>query len=234
MLNLPDTQGALVLVVEDDTAIARFLCVSLGAAGYATLACETLSAARASFEAKKPDLVVLDLGLPDGDGKDFLVWLRRLSDVPVMILSARQDEAEKVDCLDAGADDYLSKPFGAHELLARVRVALRRSARIPSREHLYDLDGLHIDLSRAVVTLHGNPVHLTPIEYKLISLLVSMPGRVFTHRQLLVSVWGEAYVNDTHYLRIHMGRLRAKLEQLPAQPRFILTEAGAGYRLAGG
>jgi len=233
MHNPTDAQTSVVLVVEDDLAIARFLCTSLGAAGYSTLSAERLLEAKQTWELKKPDLVVLDLGLPDGDGKEFLGWLRRQSDVPVIILSARQDEAEKVDCLDAGADDYLSKPFGAHELLARVRVALRRSTRMPSREYLYDLDGLHIDLSQATVTLHGEHVHLTPIEFKLISLLVSMPGRVFTHRQLLVSVWGEAYVNDTHYLRIHMGRLRAKLERLPAQPRFILTEAGAGYRLAG-
>jgi two-component system KDP operon response regulator KdpE len=233
MFSPADVHTPLVLVVEDDLAIARFLCASLNAAGYATLSCERLLDAKQTFEEKKPNMVVLDLGLPDGDGKDFLLWLRRLSDVPVMVLSARQDEAEKVGCLDAGADDYLSKPFGAHELLARVRVALRRSARTLSREHLYDLDGLHIDLGRAVITLHGQAIHLTPIEFKLISQLASMPGRVFTHRQLLTSVWGEEYVNDTHYLRIHMGRLRAKLERLPAQPRFILTEAGAGYRLAG-
>jgi two-component system KDP operon response regulator KdpE len=225
--------AACILVVEDDAAISRFLCASLSAAGYQTLLCITLSDALVQWAWRKPDLIVLDLGLPDGDGKDFLHTVRQSSDVPVIVLSARQAEAEKVDCLDCGADDYLSKPFGAHELLARVRVILRRISRMHLRDHVYELEGLSIDLAQSRVTLGGQAVHLTPIEYKLLALLASMPGRVFTHRQLLVAVWGESYLNDTHYLRIHMGRLRAKLEQQPAAPRYILTEAGTGYRLAG-
>ena len=222
-----------LMVVEDDIAISRFLDTSLTAAGFQTQVCDTLAQAHAAFSARKPDLIVLDLGLPDGDGKDFLQALRASSDVPVIVLSARQAEAEKVVCLDMGADDYLSKPFGAAELLARVRVALRRASRMQLRDHVYDVDGLRIDIQSAEVTLQGQPVHLTPTEYRLLAVLVSMPGRVFTHRQLLSQVWGEAYVSDTHYLRIHMGRLRAKLETQPATPRFILTEAGTGYRLAG-
>lgn len=221
------------MVVEDDTAIGRFLSASLSAAGFDVRVCVSLSQAREGLTARKPDLIVLDLGLPDGDGKDFLRELRASSDIPVIVLSARQAEAEKVVCLDLGADDYLSKPFGSAELLARVRVALRRTARMQLRDHVYELDGLRIDIASAEVSLQGTPVHLTPTEYRLLSVLASMPGRVFTHRQLLGQVWGEAYINDTHYLRIHMGRLRAKLEVQPASPRFILTEAGTGYRLAG-
>lgn len=223
-----------ILIVEDDDAIARFLGASLTAAGYVIQQSPTLAQARETLVQRRADLIVLDLGLPDGDGKDFLRTLRQASDVPVIVLSARQAEAEKVTCLDLGADDYLSKPFGAAELLARVRVALRRRARMQLRDDVYELQGLRIDIASAQVCLNGQDVHLTPTEYRLLSVLASMPGRVFTHRQLLSQVWGEAYVNDTHYLRIHMGRLRAKLEDQPASPRFILTEAGTGYRLAGG
>lgn len=229
----PAGQGTpIILVVEDDAIIARFLETSLSAAGFRPQRCATLALAQQALAERRPDLIVLDLGLPDGDGKAFLTQLRAASDLPVIVLSARQAEAEKVVCLDMGADDYLSKPFGAAELLARVRVALRRSARMQLRDDVYELAGLRIDIGSAQVTLQGRPVHLTPTEYRLLSVLVSRPGRVFTHRQLLGQVWGEAYVNDTHYLRIHMGRLRAKLEIQPAAPRFILTEAGTGYRLA--
>lgn len=230
---VPANGSGSILVVEDDQAIARFLAASLSAAGYQTYACETLAQAGQSLTQRRADLIVLDLGLPDGDGKTFLGALRQHSDIPVIVLSARQAEEEKVICLDLGADDYLSKPFGAAELLARVRVALRRRARMQLRDDIYELEGLRIDVPAAQVSLNGQPVHLTPTEYRLLSVLVSMPGRVFTHRQLLSQVWGDAYVNDTHYLRIHMGRLRSKIEAQPASPRFILTEAGTGYRLAG-
>lgn len=222
-----------ILVVEDDAAIARFLAASLTAAGHRAALCTSLEQARRWLETRKPDLIVLDLGLPDGDGKDFLTRLRATSDLPVIVLSARHAEEEKVNCLDLGADDYLSKPFGAAELLARVRVALRRTARMQMRDDTYELDGLRIDVAAMQVSLRGEAVHLTPIELKLLMALAQRPGRVFTHRQLLGAVWGDAYLNDTHYLRIHMGRLRAKLEVQPAAPRFILTEAGTGYRLAG-
>lgn len=229
----PQAGAATVMVIEDDPAIARFLETSLTAAGFQPVLCSTLAAAQSDLSARRPELIVLDLGLPDGDGKDFLRQFRQTSDVPVIVLSARQAESEKVVCLDLGADDYLSKPFGAAELLARLRVALRRSARMQLRDDVYDIDGLRIDIQSADITLRGEAVHLTPTEFRLLSVLVSRPGRVFTHRQLLSQVWGDAYVNDTHYLRIHMGRLRAKLESEPASPRFILTEAGTGYRLAG-
>ena len=172
------------------------------------------------------------MNLPDGDGREVISYVRLHSDIPILVLSARQAEQEKVDCFNDGADDYLAKPFGVNELLARVKVALKRTAMMSLRDDVYQVGELAIDTINSIVLLNQQPVHLTPIEFKLLSILVTKPGKAFTHRQLLTEVWGAEYVDDTHYLRIHMGRLRARLEKTPATPRYILTEAGIGYRLA--
>lgn len=221
-----------ILLVEDDREISRFISSSLSAAGYLPLVAANLAEARNIFREARPVLVILDLGLPDGDGKGWLAELRLRSDAPVLVLSARQSEKEKVACLDAGADDYLAKPFGVDEMLARIRVALRRAAMMSMRDHLYEVDGLCIDLTAGTVELNGASVKLTPIEYKLLMQLAQHPGKVMTYRQLLTAVWGGEYVDETHYLRIHMGRLRAKIEAIPAEPRFLLTDPGIGYRIA--
>jgi two-component system, OmpR family, KDP operon response regulator KdpE len=221
-----------ILSVEDDREISRFISSSLSAAGYVPLLASNLAEARRIFWDMRPALIILDLGMPDGDGKSWLAELRRRSDVPVLVLSARQSEKEKVACLDVGADDYLAKPFGVDEMLARIRVALRRAAMMSMRDHLYEIDGLRVDLSGGMVELNGEPVKLTPIEHKLLMLLAQYPGKVMTYRHLLTTVWGSEYVNETHYLRIHMGRLRTKIEAIPAEPRFLLTDPGIGYRIA--
>ncbi|PKO93441.1 MAG: two-component system response regulator KdpE [Betaproteobacteria bacterium HGW-Betaproteobacteria-1] len=220
------------LIVEDDKAISQFLASSLTGLGLDTAIAHTIEQALQSFKAKKPQLMILDLELPDGDGKDLLRQVREYSDIPIIVLSARQSEQEKVACFNLGADDYLAKPFGIQELLARVQVALRHATMMTLRDHVYSLEGLVVDLASNLVTLHGEPLHLTPLEFKLLTTLARMPGKIITHRQLLMTVWGEEYGDETHYLRIHMGRLRAKIEENPASPRFILTEAGIGYRLA--
>ncbi|MDP3608989.1 MAG: response regulator [Methylophilus sp.] len=221
-----------ILIVEDDAQISEFLQLSLQSQGYATSIATHLHMAKAIFFDTKPDLVILDLGLPDGDGRQFIHKVRQQSDIPILVLSARQMEQEKVDCFSDGADDYLAKPFGVHELLARVKVALKRSAMMSLRDHVVHLDALVIDRENQVVSLNDEVVHLTPIELKLLLLLARKPGKAYSHRQLLTEVWGAEYVDDTHYLRIHMGRLRARLEVNSATPRYILTEAGVGYRLA--
>lgn len=226
------SERACILIVEDDREISRFLAVSLTAAGYAPSVAGDLAQARKVFGELRPVLLILDLGLPDGDGKAWISELRQRSDVPILVLSARQSEKEKVACLDCGADDYLAKPFGVDELLARVRVALRRTAMMSLRDHVYELDGLRIDLSCGTAALNGEALKFTPIEFKLLMNLAQHPGKVFTHRQLLTAVWGSEFVDETHYLRIHMGRLRTKIEAIPAEPRFLLTEPGIGYRIA--
>lgn len=221
-----------ILVVEDDRVISQFLATSLHGAGLNSSVCQTLQGALESLKKFKSQLIILDLELPDGDGKTLIRQLREHSDIPVIVLSARQSEQEKVACFNAGADDYLAKPFGVQELLARVQVALRRASRMSLRDDVYSVDGLNIDISSGVITFNDKPLHLTPLEFKLLNTLAQMPGKIFTHRHLLMTVWGEEYGDETHYLRIHMGRLRVKIEQNPASPRFILTEAGIGYRLA--
>lgn len=226
------SERARILIVEDDQEISRFISISLTAAGYLPGVAADLAQAQKAFWEVRPELVILDLGLPDGDGKEWIAALRQRSDVPILILSARQSEQEKVACLDRGADDYLAKPFGVEEMLARVRVALRRAAMMSLRDHVYELDGLRIDLTRGTAELRSEPLKLTPIEFKLLTTLAQHPGKVITHRQLLSAVWGSEYVDETHYLRIHMGRLRAKIEAIPAEPRFLLTEPGIGYRIA--
>lgn len=221
-----------ILVIEDDVQISQFLQSSLKANGYHTLQATTILGGKQLLKLHKPALIILDLNLPDGDGRDFIQFVRTVSDIPILVLSARQSEQEKVACFDLGADDYLAKPFGINELLARIKVSLKRTAMMSLRDDVFKLDDLEIDTINASVLLNKQAVHLTPIEFKLLFILVKKPGKVFSHRQLLTEVWGVEYIDDTHYLRIHMGRLRARLEKKPAEPRYILTEVGIGYRLA--
>lgn len=220
-----------VLVVEDEIEIRRFIRLSLQAE--ALIVSEADSVQRGLIEAgtRRPDLVVLDLGLPDGDGVDFIRGLRAWSEIPIIVLSARTMEADKIAALDAGADDYLVKPFGTGELLARVRAQLRRHPRanadVPS---VLDFGDVHVDLVRRTVERAGVPLRLTPLEYRLLTHLASHPNRVLTHPQLLKAVWGPSHAEDTHYVRIYMGHLRAKLEADPSQPQHLITELGVGYR----
>ena len=198
--------------------------------GYRVHEADTVRRGLLEAGTRKPDLVVLDLGLPDGDGVDFIRDLRAWSGMPVLVLSARIEEYDKVEALDAGADDYLIKPFGITELLARVRAVCRRHVRASDGTAIVPFGEVSVDLERRQVSCAGQPVHLTPIEFRLLATLVTQPGKVLTHRQLLREVWGPAYVERGHYLRIYMGHLRQKLEADPARPRHFLTETGIGYR----
>jgi two-component system KDP operon response regulator KdpE len=223
---------AVILVIEDEPPIQKFLCVSLEAQGYEVV--QSLSGKRGLVEAaaRMPDLVILDLGLPDIDGIELTRQLRQWSRTPIIVVSARGKEQDKITALDAGADDYLTKPFAVGELLARVRVALRRSAsNANTGQPVFAVGGLKVDLARREVSVGGTGVHLTPNEFKLLALLVKHAGRVMTHRQLLHEVWGPGTGNETHYLRVYMNQLRQKLEADPAQPKYLLTEPGVGYRL---
>jgi two-component system KDP operon response regulator KdpE len=224
------TAGPLVLLVEDEPEMRRFIRASLGAHGYRLV--EAVSGAEGETLAKShnPELLLLDLGLPDGDGIDFTARLRRWSKVPVIVISARGREEDKVAALDAGADDYLTKPFGVAELLARMRVALRHAKAQPL-EPLLRFDGLTVDLEKRLVARDGAEVHLTPIEYRLLELLARNAGKVLTHRQILSEVWGPGSANQTHYVRVHMAELRKKIAGPPGRPSLILTEPGVGYRL---
>ncbi len=224
---------SLVLVVEDEPQMRRFLRASLSAQGYRVLEAKNGQEAVLMATTHNPELVLLDLGLPDGDGIELARRLREWSQVPIVVISARGREEDKVEALDAGADDYLTKPFGMRELLARIRVA-QRHARRALGDHpaaVLELGALRIDLPRREVTLHGHPVHLTPIEHKLLVLLAQNAGKVLTHRQILREVWGPAYASQAHYVRVHMAELRKKIEPDPARPRLLLTEQGVGYRL---
>jgi len=231
MSTLDNPAGHSILVVEDEAAIRRFVRLALGAEGHTVH--EADSVARGLIEAgtRRPDLVVLDLGLPDGDGIEVIHGLRRWSTVPVIVLSARSQEADKIAALDAGADDYLVKPFGAGELMARVRAQLRRHyQQTPGGEPLIAFGDVRVDLARRSAERAGQPLHLTPIEYKLLTHLASQPDRVITHQQLLKTVWGPGHAGDTHYVRVHMANLRKKVEDNPSMPRHLRTEAGIGYR----
>ena len=219
-----------VLIVEDEHAIRRFVRIALEGEGYRVHEAETLRRGLLEAGTRKPDLIILDLGLPDGDGVDFIRDLRAWSGMPVLVLSARVEEHDKVKALDAGADDYLIKPFGVAELLARVRAVSRRHVREPGGSAVIAFGEVGVDLDRRQVTRNGQPVHVTPIEFRLLTTLVAQPGKVLTHRQLLREVWGPAYVERSHYLRIHMGHLRQKLEVDPTRPQHFLTETGVGYR----
>lgn len=226
-------QGPLVLVIEDEPQMRRFLRALLESHGYRHLEAATAQEGIALVTAHSPDLLLLDLGLPDADGLDVTARVREWSAVPIVVLSARGQEQDKIRALDAGADDYVTKPFGAGELLARMRVALRHAAR-PAQDApspVLALGELRVDLARREVRRGGEEIHLTPIEYKLLAVLVKNAGKVVTHRQLLKEVWGPNQVGQTHYLRVYMAQLRHKLERDPARPRYFTTEPGVGYRL---
>lgn len=222
----------VAVIVEDEKQIRRFVRLALEGEGWHVFESETIKQGLTEAGTRKPDLLIVDLGLPDGDGVDLIRDVRTWSNVPVIVLSARADEKDKVRALDAGGDDYLTKPFGVAELLARVRATLRRQ-RLPGSENgsVYEVGDIRVDLAARLVTKGTQQVHLTPIEYRLLSVLIGNLGRVLTHRQLLQDVWGPSHAESSHYLRVYMGRLRQKLEDDPAQPKYILTETGVGYRL---
>jgi two-component system KDP operon response regulator KdpE len=222
----------VAVVIEDEAQIRRFVRAALEAEGWAVHEADGVRQGLVEAGTRRPDLVIVDLGLPDGDGVDGIRDLRTWSDVAVIVLSARSDEADKVRALDAGADDYLTKPFGVGELMARVRANQRRGrAARAEAAPLLQFGDVQVDLSARLVHKAGAEVHLTPIEYRLLTTLIANAGRVLTHRHLLREVWGPNHAERTHYLRVHMGKLRQKLEDDPAQPRHLLTETGVGYRL---
>jgi two-component system KDP operon response regulator KdpE len=221
--------SATVLVVDDDVQLRRFLRTTLSGHGHSVVEAGSIAEAMDALQRAQPAVVLLDLGLPDGDGLTLLRNVPPADRPPVIVLSARGQEGDKVAALDAGAEDYLTKPFGASELLARIRVVLRRSG--PQAPEVIEVGPIKIDQPRHAVTIEGREVHLTPIEFKLLLELARKPGRVVTHRQLLKEVWGPNAVEQTQYLRVHMAALRRKIEEDPARPRWLLTEAGVGYRL---
>ncbi|MEN3754819.1 two-component system response regulator KdpE [Mangrovibacter yixingensis] len=219
-----------IVVVEDEQAIRRFLRNALEEESVRIFEAETLQRGLIETATRKPDLVILDLGLPDGDGLDFIRDVRQWSTIPIIVLSARSDEQDKIAALDAGADDYLSKPFGIGELQARLRVALRRTSGNEESDSLYTFGDIHVDLAARRICRNDTDIHLTPIEFRLLAVLLRHHGKVLTQRQLLNQVWGPNAVEHSHYLRIYMGHLRQKLEVDPARPRHLITETGIGYR----
>ncbi len=225
--------GARVLVIDDERPIRRFLRASLASHGYEVVEASTGEEALHMAADERPDVIILDLGLPDIDGTEVTRQLREWTQTPIIILSVRERDQDKIGALDAGADDYLIKPFSVGELNARIRVALRHSYKTETQP-VFQVDGLRVDLVRRVVTLDGQEVSLTPNEYELLKLLVKHAGRVVTHRQLLHEVWGADYEMEAHLLRVNISNLRRKIEVDPAQPHYILTESGVGYRLRTG
>ncbi|HVV17220.1 MAG TPA: response regulator [Polyangia bacterium] len=224
--------GPAVLVIEDEPQMRRFLRASLGSHGFRLLEAGSAKEALALATSQAPEVILLDLGLPDRDGIELARDIRSWSRVPIIVISARGREADKVEALDAGADDYLTKPFGVNELLARIRVALRRAAESAgSPSATIEIGPLKIDLARREVTLGRAPVHLTPIEYRLLTLLAQNAGRVLTQRQILEQVWGRTHAAQSHYVRVYMAQLRRKIEKDPARPKLLVTEQGVGYRL---
>ncbi|MDO8459002.1 MAG: two-component system response regulator KdpE [Burkholderiaceae bacterium] len=230
----------VALLIEDEPQIRRFVRMALEAEGWQVYEADRAQRGRLDAGTRKPDLLVVDLGLPDGDGLDLIRDVRGWSNVPIVVLSARSDEADKIAALDAGADDYLTKPFGVGELLARVRANLRRPRQQSGdttthisheADPLFRFGPVEVDRQARIVRREGVEVHLTPIEYRLLTVLVANAGRVMTHRQLLLAVWGPSHSEQSHYLRIYMGHLRQKLEIDPAQPQHLLTETAVGYRL---
>lgn len=226
--------AATVLIIEDERQIRRFVRAALETAGYRVLEADTGKQGLSEISAHKPDLVILDLGLPDMDGIEVVRQLREWASVPIVVLSARLDERNKVTALDLGADDYLTKPFSTGELLARLRVALRHKTAVgtESSEGTFRVGELCVDRVHRRVTVDDKEIHLTPIEYRLLAVLVKNAGKVLTHQLLLREVWGPGHQERAHYLHIYMGHLRHKLEREPARPRYLLTETGVGYRLA--
>ncbi len=224
--------GETILVVEDEAPMRRFLCSALTSHGFRVAEAGTLAQAERLATESRPAAVLLDLGMPDGDGLSLLKQLREWSTAPVIVLSARDREDDKVLALDAGADDYLTKPFGTSELLARIRVALRHArGQLVTDDPVMTIGPMRIDQARHEVSVGDKPVHLTPIEFRLLALLARHAGKVMTHRQLLHDVWGPRNTHQTHYLRVHMAALRRKIEADPTRPRWLTTEAGVGYRL---
>jgi two-component system KDP operon response regulator KdpE len=230
----------IAVIIEDEPQIRRFVRAALEAEGWQVHEADSAKKGLTEAGTRKPDLLVLDLGLPDGDGLELIRDVRGWSGVPIVVLSARSDEADKIAALDAGADDYLTKPFGVGELLARVRANLRRPRAVPGdsatdaageADPLFRFGEVEVDRQARLVRRAGVEVHLTPIEYRLLSVLIANVGRVLTHRQLLREVWGPSHAEQSHYLRIYMGHLRQKLETDPTQPRHFLTETAVGYRL---
>jgi two-component system KDP operon response regulator KdpE len=224
--------GVRVLVVDDERPIRRFLQASLSAHGCTVFEAATGQEALSAVATARPDVVILDLGLPDIDGIEVTRQLREWTSIPIIILSVREHEADKIAALDAGADDYLTKPFGVGELLARLRVALRHATQ-PAGESTFTTGDLTVDLVRRVVAVGGHEIQLTPTEYDLLRVLVTNAGKVLTHRQLLRQVWGLGYEAETHLLRVNMSNLRRKIEPTPTQPTYVITEPGVGYRLRG-
>ncbi len=221
--------GLRVLVVDDEKAIRRYLHAALNAQGYTVYEANNGNDTLTMAAANPPDLIILDLGLPDMDGVEVTRQLREWTNTPIIILSVREQESDKIEALDAGADDYLTKPFSTSELMARMRAALRHSTQ-STLEAVFESDDLKVDLSRRQVKVDGEEILLTPTEYDLLRLLVQNAGRVLTHRQMLRQVWGNAYENESHLLRVNMSNLRRKIEPDPSRPRYIITEPGVGYR----
>ena len=231
MSELLNRRPPVVLIVEDEKLIRRFVRSALEDEDCRVVEAATSAQGLLEAAASKPDLVILDLGLPDGNGIDFIGDLRGWSDVPILVLSARSQESDKIAALDVGADDYLTKPFGVGELRARARALLRRQSRGgEAASPLVDFGAVRVDLSRRIVTRSGEAVHLTPIEYRLLCVLLANSGKVMTQRHLLRDVWGAGSVDSAHYLRVYVGHLRQKLEDDPTQPQYLLTETGVGYR----
>ena len=223
----------LILLIEDEPQMLRLLRIILQSQGYSLVESPTGQEGLMQAATRAPDIILLDLGLPDIDGLEVTRRLREWSDVPIIVISAREQEQDKIKALDAGADDYLTKPFGAGELMARIRVAMRHKALREAGQHesIFTLGNLRVDLARRQVFLNEKEVHLTPIEYKLLTVLIKNAGKVLTHRQLLKEVWGPPYLTETQYLRVYMTQLRHKLEADPARPSFLINEPGVGYRL---
>ncbi len=228
--NVSATKNSTILIVEDEKEIRRFVRLALESENWRVFECDTLKRGLIEAATRKPDLLILDLGLPDGNGIDLIQDIRQWSDIPIIVLSARDSEQDKVTALNFGADDYLSKPFGINELIARVRVALRRSSKANQLNPVIHFSDIQVDLVNRRVLKGQNELHLTPIEYRLLTELLTNSGKVLTQRYLLNHVWGPNYVEHNHYLRIYMGHLRQKLETDPARPKHLLTETGVGYR----
>ena len=227
MTNIPQ-----ILIIEDEPEIRKFLRVTLEQQGYGVAEAITGSEGLKRITTYPPELVILDLGLPDMDGSEIISTVRGWSKLPIIVLSARDRELDKVTALEAGADDYLSKPFGTNELLARIKVALRHASTNPNKEEvIFEYAGLKVDLAKRLVVVNEQEIHLTPIEYKLLAMLVKHAGKVVTHKQLLSEVWGKNASTQSHYLRLHTQHLREKLGDDATKPKYILTEAGVGYRL---
>ncbi len=230
------SNNPVILVVEDDAPIMHILSTILTSNGYHVVKAQTGAAAKSMIRSYRPDVVLLDLGLPDMDGIEVLQWLRQDSGTPVLVISARSDENQKVRALDAGADDYITKPFGTSELLARIRTALRHLAKQESGEDLprqsYRVGDFEIDFERRQVTLRGEVVHMTQTEYKIVELIARRPGRVLTYDQIIKKIWGDYATGNNRILRVNMAHIRRKLEENPAEPKYILTEIGVGYRMS--